>query len=216
MQLVMSRVSFCQQIAFVSNSSQMVKPGLCTNDTCLFCVAKGSNTGDQIVPSRQVLSQAQICPTLLLKFSLRVELGQRQWQRTLGIAALQCWKFPRSESTVHRHGCTGMRTEGQQISEEPQGNTLWSNPMEANGVFLQWRPESSHKDVDQSIHTALHLPLTLKKKLCMQMTRLLQVTFFFLLGQWGKKEKKKKKCKELGFLNLEERSPKIEMTCCRE
>lgn len=59
--------------------------------------------------------------------------------------------------------CEDGRTAGQQMSENPQGNALWSNPVEANGVILEWRSESSHKDVDQSIPTALHLPLTLEK-----------------------------------------------------
>lgn len=34
------------------------------------------------------------------------------------------------------------------MSEEPQGHTLRSNPMEGNGFILEWRAESNHKGVD--------------------------------------------------------------------
>ena len=44
--------------------------------------------------------------------------------------------------------CEEASTARRQMSEEPQGNTLWSNPMEANVVILEWGPESSHENVE--------------------------------------------------------------------
>lgn len=37
------------------------------------------------------------------------------------------------------------------MSEEPQGHTLRSNPMEGNGFILEWRAESNHKGVDNPL-----------------------------------------------------------------
>lgn len=119
----------------------------------------------------QVLSQAQIIDEIYFNGGVRRDLivGEQNLSSAGSSPNLSPW------GTALVALICENRTAGQEMSEEP-------NPMEANGVIFERRTEGSHKDDDQPISTALHLPLTLKKrflekniekKFIIEMTRLL-------------------------------------------